>query len=157
MSHTASRRSFLAAAAMLSASIGLAACASDSGRDTGADQDTGTSPSWSATQDDSLDCLTMQVAGGNVVAMTGDGWTPRDGFVQLQLSGGSIPGQSIEAVWRDGAVLNVRLGSGDEPSTLDLMLTEYRLESSQAEVDAVESVKVDYGNGDVQEIQRAYE
>lgn len=157
MSHTASRRSFLAAAAMLSASIGLAACASDSGRDTGADQDTGASPSWSATQDDSLDCLTMQVAGGNVVAMTGDGWTPRDGFVQLQLSGGSIPGQSIEAVWRDGAVLNVRLGSGDKPSTLDLMLTEYRLESSQAEVDAVESVKVDYGNGDVQEIQRAYE
>lgn len=150
--HAFTRRSFIGAGAMALGTLGLCACGSGS-----SGQTSGTTQSWSAVQDDSLDCLTVQVSGGNVVAMPGDGWAPRDGYIQLQLSGGSIPGQTIDAIWREGSVLNIRLGSGDQPSTLDLMLTEYRLEAEQTEVDAVDAVKVDFGNGDVQEIQRSYE
>lgn len=152
MKRTVTRRSFIGAAALLFGAPGLFACGTAS-----PDRTSDASQSWSAEQDDSLACLTVQVSGGNVVAMPGDGWAPREGYIQLQLSGGSVPGQTIDAVWREGSVLNARLASGDGPSTLNLMLTEYRLEADQAEVDAVETVKVDYGNGDVQEIQKAYE
>lgn len=111
-------------------------------------------PVWSSTQDDSLDVLTMQVAGGNVVAMTGDGWAARDGYIQLQLSGGFIPGQTIESVSQDGDDLTVTLKSEGDEASLDLMLTEYRLEGG--DVSSVERVLVDYGTGEATEIQKAY-
>ncbi len=111
---------------------------------------------WNATQDDSLNVLSMQVSGGNVVAMTGDGWAARDGYVQLQLSGGSIPGQTIESVIQDGSDLTVTLKSeGDGAASLDLLLTEYRLEGG--DVSSVERVLIDYGTGEVVEAQKAYE
>lgn len=113
---------------------------------------------WVAQQDDSLNCLTMQVGGGAVVAMTGDGWAQRDGYIHLQLSGGSIPGQEIEDVYNEGSTLTVKLKETDEPSTLNLILTEYRVTpKNRAAMPEIETVKVNYGHGDIQEIQKAYE
>lgn len=150
MSRNLTRRSFISAAALATSALGATACASGQAQSS-------QSESWSAAQDDSLTCLTMQVSGGNVVAMPGDGWAPRDGYIQLQLGGGSVPGQEIEAMWREGSTLTVKLKSDDQPSTLDLVLTEYRLESDQANIDAVQTVKLDDGNGSIQELQKAYE
>ena len=147
------RRTFIAGAAAVvaaEAGLGLAACKTPSAAEGPA--------AWTATPDDTLECLTVQVSGGNVVAMPGDGWAPRDGFIQLQLSGGSIPGEEIESAVSDGGVLAVKLKSGDGPSTLDLVLTELRLEPPEdVSVDEVESVTVDYGDGEPRELQKAYE
>lgn len=146
------RRAFLAstAAVVAGAGLGLAACKTPSATE-------GTA-AWTATPDDSLECLTVQVSGGNVVAMPGDGWAPRDGFIQLQLSGGSIPGEEIESAVSDGGVLAIKLKSGDGPSTLDLVLTEFRLVPPEGtSVDEIDSVTVDYGDSKPQELQKAYE
>lgn len=115
-----------------------------------------TSTTWTATADDDLSILTMQVAGGNVVAMPGDGWAPRDGFVQLQLSGSSIGGQEIDRVTQDGDALTVTLKTeGDGPATLDLVATEYRLEGGDAA--SVRSVSVTYADGQTTQLELAYE
>ena len=53
---------------------------------------------WTWTQDDDLPVLCMQVSGGAIVAMPGSGWKPQDGWIQVQLSGGSIPGKEIESI-----------------------------------------------------------
>lgn len=142
-----SRRSFIVSAAAALGALGLAGCSGTSG--------SSAAETWTATQDDSLAVLTMQVAGGNVVAMTGDGWAPRDGYVQLQLSGGTIPGQTIKSVTRDGKKLTVVLESSGGAASLNLMLTEYRLEGGDAS--AVGGVSVDYGTGTVEDLQKAYE
>lgn len=60
-------------------------------------------------------------------AVPGDYWYPRDEFVQLQLSGGSIPGEEIERVTFDAALktLTVKVkDQGDVPTTMDIALTE---------------------------------
>lgn len=116
----------------------------------------GSTTTWTATADNDLAILTVQVAGGNVVAMPGDGWAPRDGYVQLQLSGSSIGGQEIDTVTQDGDTLTVTLkAQGDGPATLDLVATEYRLEGGDAS--AVKSVSVTYANGQTTELEQAYE
>lgn len=147
------RRAFIvgtAAVAAAGAGLGLAACQTPSANSGSA--------TWTAAPDDSLECLTVQVSGGNVVAMPGDGWAPRDGFIQLQLSGGSIPGEEIESAVSDNGVLAVKLKSGDGPSTLDLVLTEFRLVPPEGtSVDGIDSVTVDYGDSKPQELQKAYE
>ena len=120
------------------------------------DKTTSTTSTWTATADDDLSILTMQVAGGNVVAMPGDGWAPRDGFVQLQLSGSSIGGQEIDRVTQDGDTLTVTLkAEGDGPATLDLVATEYRLEGGDAT--SVKSVSVTYADGQTTQLEQAYE
>lgn len=147
------RRTFIASAAAVvgaGAGLGLAACQTPSATE-------GTA-AWTATPDDSLECPTVQVSGGNVIAIPGDGWAPRDGFIQLQLSGGSIPGEEIESAVSNGGVLAVKLKSGDGPSTLDLVLTEFRLVPPEGiSVEKIESVTVDYGDGEPQELQKAFE
>lgn len=122
--------------------FGLTACLSDEG---GAAQ-------WAAAQDDSLPCLTMEVAGGNTVAMPGDGWAVRDSWIQLQLSGSSIGAQRIGSVAQDGDVLTVDLGSGAGPATLDLVVTEYRLEGGDPS--RIEAVKIRCQDGTLRELQR---
>lgn len=120
------------------------------------DKTTSTTSTWTATADDDLSILTMQVAGGNVVAMPGDGWAPRDGFVQLQLSGSSIGGQEIDRVTQDGDTLTVTLkAEGDGPATLDLVATEYRLEGGDAA--SIKSVSVTYADGQTTQLEQAYE
>lgn len=117
---------------------------------------TNATTTWTATADDDLSILTMQVAGGNVVAMPGDGWAPRDGFVQLQLSGSSIGGQEIDRVTQDGDTLTVTLkAEGDGPATLDLVATEYRLEGGDAA--SIKSVSVTYADGQTTQLEQAYE
>ena len=116
----------------------------------------GSTTTWTATADNDLAILTVQVAGGNVVAMPGDGWAPRDGYVQLQLSGSSIGGQEIDTATQDGDTLTVKLKSEDDgPATLDLVATEYRLEGGDAT--SVKSVSVTYANGQTTELEQAYE
>ncbi len=103
-----------------------------------------------AAQDDALSPLTMIVAGGNEVAMTGSGWAQRDGWIQLQLSGGSVPGQSIESVTQEGSTVYVTLKK-QGMTTMDLFLTEWRIEGDFPE--PVEKVVLK-GSPDV-ELQRS--
>ena len=108
---------------------------------------------WTFEADDSLPIMTVKVAGGNTVA------APRDEFVQLQLSGGSIPGEQIERVTFDATIktLTVKLkDQGDVPTTMDIALTEWRLEPpSGVAVSEVEHVKITYQNGSTNEVAKA--
>ena len=117
--------------------------------------------SWEFEADDSLPVMTVRSTGGNAntLAVPGDYWYPRDEFVQLQLSGGSIPGEEIERVTFDAALktLTVKLkDQGDVPTTMDIALTEWRLESpTGVAVSEVEHVKIVYQDGSTNEIARA--
>lgn len=152
-----SRRSFLGAAGATVGCVAagvLAGCGAGAGAgDAGADA--AASAAWSATQDDALDVLTMQVAGGNVVAMTGDGWAARDGWIQLQLSGASIPGQKIDSISEKDGTLAVKLEVSDGIQTMDLLLTEWRLEGGDA--DGIKRVTIEYSPNDVREAQQSYD
>lgn len=141
------RRQFVAAAAGVVAALATAAGCAGS-------QKTGGAPLWSATQDDSLPVLTFEASPETDVALPGDGWAMRDGFIQLQLAGASIPGQKIERVTEEGGALTVALEETDGPTTMDLALTEWRLEVREGSVDAIERVVVDHGGGDVRELER---
>lgn len=102
--------------------------------------------SWTAEQDESLDVLTTKVSGGAGVSQPGEGWASRDGYIQLQLLGSSIPEQEIESVEQDGDELTVTLKVQDGPMTMDILLTEWRL--TGGDVESVKSVTIDYGKGD---------
>ena len=140
------RRQFVAGVGRLAALLALAGC--------GKGQASGGTPLWSATQDDSLPVLTFEASPENDVALPGEGWATRDGYIQLQLAGGSIPGQKIERVAEKDGELTVTLETGDGPSTMDLLLTEWRLEVREGSVNAIERVTVDHGGGDVRELER---
>ena len=63
-------------------------------------------------------------------------------WIQLQLSGGSIPGKEIEAITQEGSTLVVRLKKpNSDMETMDLCLTEYRV--AGGDVSSVESVVVE--------------
>ena len=104
---------------------------------------------WGFEADEGLPIMTMKVSGGNTVAAPGDYWYPRDEFVQLQLSG----------VTFDAALktLTVKLkDQGDVPTTMDIALTEWRLEPpAGAAVSEVEHVKITYQDGSTSEIAKA--
>lgn len=134
------RRAFLLSAA---AAFSLAACRKQE-------------VSWSAEADDSLDHLSRKGADGDPAILTGDAWAPREGFIQLQLSGASIPGQKIESVSEKDGTLTVALEVQDGPQTMDLLITEWRLTPEDAaRVSSIERVMIDYGGGDVREAERA--
>lgn len=117
---------------------------------------TSATSTWTATADDNLAILTVQVAGGNVVAMPGDGWAPRDGYIQLQLSGSSIGGREIDTVTQDGDALTVTLKAASvDAASLDLVATEYRLEGGDAT--SVKTVSVTYTDGQTTQLEQAYE
>ena len=73
--------------------------------------------------------------------------------------GGSIPGEEIERVTFDEALktLMVKLkDQGDVPTTMDIALTEWRLEPpSGVTVSDVEHVKITYQDGSTSEIAKA--
>ena len=97
---------------------------------------------WTWEEDADLPVLCMEVSGGAIVAMPGNGWKPQDEWIQLQLSGGSIPGKEIEAITQEGATLIVRLKKPEsDMETMDLCLTEYRV--AGGDVSSVESVVVE--------------
>ena len=82
MAQHMTRRAFVTTACTAVAATALGCSASDDAKAT-----------WTWTQDDDLPVLCMQVSGGAIVAMPGSGWKPQDGWIQVQLSGGSIPGK----------------------------------------------------------------
>lgn len=152
------RRDFLARSAAAGAFAALAVAGCSRGGSAGA---AAADAAWSAEQDDSLPILTTQVSGGNVVAMPGSAWypMPEDGYIQLQLGGGSIPGVEIDSVTRDGKKLLVALKTHDGPQTMDLVLTEFRLEPqgpAAGTPEDIDSVTVDYGNEDVRTLEKAH-
>lgn len=108
---------------------------------------------WSCEQDDSLSVLTTEVAGGAIVAQPGNGWALRDGYIQLQLGGGSIPGQTIKSVQREGNGLTVTVSQEGDVASLDLVLTEYRI-TGTGDISQIEALKVDYGNGEIVEVRQ---
>ena len=134
------RRAFLLSAA---AAFSLAACRKQE-------------VSWSAEADDSLDYPSREGADGDPAILTGDAWAPCEGFIQLQLSGASIPGQKIESLSEKDGTLTVTLEVQDGPQTMDLLITEWRLTPEDAaRVSSVERVMIDYGGGDVREAELA--
>ena len=103
--------------------------------------------SWTAEQDESLDILTTKAVGDAEVAQPEEGWAPRDGYIQLQLLGSSIPEQEIESAEQEGDELTVTLKVQDGPMTMDILLTEWRL--TGGDVESIKSVTIDYGRGDI--------
>ena len=97
---------------------------------------------WTWEEDADLPVLCIKVSGGAIVAMPGNGWKPQGEWIQLQLSGGSIPGKEIEAITQEGSTLVVRMKKPDsDMETMDLCLTEYRV--AGGDVSSVESVVVE--------------
>ena len=133
------RRTFVAAAcgAVVSAACGpvtamMLGCAKQNAGDS----------AWTWEEDADLPVLCMEVSGGAIVAMPGNGWKPQGEWIQLQLSGGSIPGKEIEAITQEGSTLVVRLKKPkSDMETMDLCLTEYRV--AGGDVSSVESVVVE--------------
>ena len=133
------RRAFVAVAC---SAVSAAACGPVAATMLGcAKQDAGGS-AWTWEEDADLSVLCMEVSGGAIVAMPGNGWKPQGEWIQLQLSGGSIPGKEIEAIAQEGATLVVRLKKpASDMETMDLCLTEYRV--AGGDVSSVESVVVE--------------
>ena len=122
------RRAFVTTACTAVAATALGCSASDDAKAT-----------WTWAQDDDLPVLCMQVSGGAIVA--GSGWKPQDGWIQVQLSGGSIPGKEIESIIQEGSTLVVQLKKpASDIETMDLRLTEYRVEGGDAS--SIESVDI---------------
>ena len=133
------RRTFVAAAC---GAVAAAACGSVTATMFGCSRQDASAAAWTWEEDADLPVLCMEVSGGAVVAMPGNGWKPQDGWIQLQLSGGSIPGKEIEAIAQEGSTLVVRLKKPDsDMETMDLCLTEYRV--AGGDVSSVESVVVE--------------
>ena len=105
---------------------------------------------WAAEQDESLGMLAAGDADGGASVQPSDGWALRDGYIQLQLLGSSIPGQEIESIEQDGDKLTVTLEVQDGPMTMDILLTEWRL--TGGDIGSIKSMTVDYGRGDVRQV-----
>ena len=77
----------------------------------------------------------------------------------MTLSGGSIPGEEIERVTFDAALKTLTLklkDQGDVPTTIDIALTEWRLEPpTGVAVSEVEHVKIIYQDGSTNGIAKA--
>ena len=118
------RRTFVAAAC---GAVAAAACGPVTAAMLGCAKQNANDSAWTWEEDADLPVLCMEVSGGAIVAMPGNGWKPQDEWIQLQLSGGSIPGKEIEAITQEGSTLVVRLKKPkSDMETMDLCLTEYR-------------------------------
>ena len=100
------RRTFVAAAC---GAVAAAACGPVTATMLGCAKQNADDSAWTWEEDADLPALCMEVSGGAIVAMPGNGWKPQDEWIQLQLSGGSIPGKEIEAITQEGSTLVVRL------------------------------------------------
>ncbi|WP_329935201.1 hypothetical protein [Slackia isoflavoniconvertens] len=133
------RRTFVAAAC---GAVAAAACGPATAMMLGCAKQNADNSAWTWEEDADLPVLCMEVSGGAIVAMPGNGWKPQDEWIQLQLSGGSIPGKEIEAITQEGSTLVVRLKKPkSDMETMDLFLTEYCV--AGGDVSSVESVVVE--------------
>lgn len=131
MAKRMTRRAFVAVACGAVAVTALGCTASNTG-----------SSAWTWEEDADLPVLCMEISGGAIVAMPGNGWKSQGEWIQLQLSGGSIPGKEIESIIQEGATLVVRLKKPkSDMETMDLCLTEYRV--AGGDVSSVESVVIE--------------
>ena len=153
------RREFLARSAAASVAFTLAA-AGCSGSDAGSGNLDGDA-SWSVEQDDSLPMLTTKPnAGGDAAVIPESCWypVPEDGYIQLQLTGGSVPGTEIDSVTRSGENLLVTLKAKDGPQTMDLSVTEFRLKPQgcdAGDIPSVETVTLNPANTDPRTLEKA--
>lgn len=130
MTQLLSRRTFLMLTSASIASLAFGCKASEK-----------SNSEWMWAQDDELDVLSMQVAGGAIVAIPGNGWKPQDGWIQVQLSGGSVPGKEIEKIWQEGSTLVVKLKKPSSiAETMDIRLTGFRV--SGGNVSSIDSVEI---------------
>lgn len=133
------RRTFVAAAC---GAVAAATCGPVTAMMLGCAKQNADDSAWTWEEDADLPVLCMEVSGGAIVAMPGNGWKPQDEWIQLQLSGGSIPGKEIEAITQEGSTLVVRLKKPkSDMETMDLCLTEYRV--AGGDVSSVESLVVE--------------
>lgn len=134
------RRTFVAVAC--GAVAATAACGPVTAAMLGCTKQDASGSAWTWEEDVDLPVLCMEVSGGAIVAMPGNGWKPQGEWIQLQLSGGSIPGKEIEAITQEGATLVVRLKKpASDMETMDLCLTEYRV--AGGDVSSVGSVVIE--------------
>ena len=134
------RRAFVTAAC--GTAIAAVACGTVAATALGCTSSNAAGSAWTWEEDADLPVLCMEVSGGAVVAMPGNGWKPQGEWIQLQLSGGSIPGKEIEAIAQEGTTLVVRLKKPEsDTETMDLCLTEYRV--AGGDISSVESVVVE--------------
>lgn len=139
MARHMTRRTFVAAAC---GAVAAAACGAVAATALGCTSSNTGGSAWAWEEDADLPVLCMEVSGGAIVAMPGNGWKSQGEWIQLQLSGGSIPGKEIEAITQEGATLIVRLKKPEsDMETMDLRLTEYRV--SGGDISSVESVVVE--------------
>lgn len=133
------RRTFVAAAC---GAVAAAACGPVTATMLGCAKQNADDSAWTWEEDADLPVLCMEISGGAIVAMPGNGWKPQGEWIQLQLSGGSIPGKEIEAITQEGSTLVVRLKKPkSDMETMDLCLAEYRV--AGGDVSSVESVVVE--------------
>lgn len=133
------RRTFVAAACGV---VAAAACGPVTATMLGCAKQNADDSAWTWEEDSDLPALCIEVSGGAIVAMPGNGWKLQDEWIQLQLSGGSIPGKEIEAITQEGSTLVVRLKKPkSDMETMDLCLTEYRV--AGGDVSSVESVVIE--------------
>ena len=137
-----SRRAFVLGAAGVGAALALSGCGSGSVGGTGI--------AWDVQRDDALPQLCQKAADGSVTTATQDGWAVCDGYIQLQLGGGSNPGIKIKSATgeKDLGIVAVTLDPGDGVSTRDLVWAEFRLvPPTGIDVASVTKLQVDYGDG----------
>lgn len=120
--------------------IGLAVCIASNVALTGCKKEE--APEWIATKDDSLKNLTFEVTKGNSISLPGTGWKRCDGYIHLQLSGGSIPERKITKVKQKKGTLTVYVDSGNsDVQSMDLMLTQYKI--TGGDVDQIVDIVLD--------------
>lgn len=102
---------------------------------------------WKAEEDASLGVLAQKGAQAGDTVMPADRWAKRDGWIQLQLAGPSLPAAEIEGIAQEGSTLRVTVGSGREGfQTMDIELVQFRLSGGDAE--SIEEVVVSRGGDD---------
>lgn len=95
---------------------------------------------WTWQDDDSLPAL------GDNGPYAEDAWSQKDGWIQLQLVGSSIPGQQIESITQSGSELTVKTKrSTSQMETMDIQLFEFRIEGGNP--GSVKSVVIDRESG----------
>lgn len=121
--------------------------------DVAADNGTGndTAAAWSFEADDSLSVLSTDSDGETVMPV--DCWRAEDGWIHLQLTGGSIPGIELDRVMQDGSALVTVLKSSDGITTMDLRVFAWRLiPSASSEVAKIDAVRLDRGDGNLTDL-----
>ena len=141
-----SRRAFVLGVTSIGITFGLSCCASGAVGDAGV--------TWDVQRDDGMPQLRQKAADGSVVAALQDGWAACDGYIQLQLGSGSIPGIKIRsATGKNSDTVAVALDPGDGVSTRDLIWGEWRMTAPVGiDVASVRSVTIDYGDGNAVEL-----